>query len=84
MSGIRSGGVPQDAATYTENAFGQVLSEQGSKALFYHLRENHGVSGADLFDRPAEFAKALATIMGEYGSSLLLKRVYEAARTSLQ
>ncbi len=63
-------------------AFKQVLSEAGATALFFHLENEHGVTSSDVTERPADFAKALASILGEYGSGLLLKRVYEAGRTT--
>jgi len=63
-----------------ERAFGEVLTETGSDALFYHLKDQFGVTASDIFERPGEFAKALALMMGEYGAALLMKNVYNAAR----
>jgi len=76
-------GTSEDAlevASRAENAFNQVLTETGARALFYYLETNHGMSASDIVNRPGDFVYALAAILGDYGSSLLMHRVREAAQ----
>jgi hypothetical protein len=72
-------GHPQQSSyevrSHPENAFTDVLSESGARALFYYLEKEHGVSAADIVKRPADFNQALSSILGDYGSSLLMHRV---------
>jgi hypothetical protein len=71
-----------EVTSLTERAFSKVLTETGTQALLYHLEKEHGVSAADIVDRPADFVKALASIFGDYGSALLMKRVSDTAAIS--
>jgi len=71
-----------EVSSGAEEAFSEILTEGGARALFYHLRTEHGVSAADIVNRPADFREALASILGDYGSALLISRVSKATATS--
>jgi len=71
-----------EVASRTEDAFNDILTEGGARALFFHLRSEYGVSSADIVNRPTDFKQALASILGDYGSALLIHRVTQSTATS--
>ncbi len=67
--------VGNNLALVIKEVLGEMFTESGMETVLYYLQINHKTTLRDSWENPSKFQKALMVFLGEFGGTLLMRRI---------